>query len=72
MTSPKAELSISRCDCSSEFPENVSLAQEPRLPVSPLVILSPQSVETFLALPVDRFESASLSPPVPPPKVVLS
>lgn len=70
-TSPKAELSISRCDCGSESPESVSLAQEPRLPVAVALISLPQMDVALVALPAGRVESALLLPPVPPPKVVL-
>ena len=70
-TPPKAELSIARCDCNSESPENVSLAQEPRLPATATMIARSETTVRFFALPVDRVESAPLLPPVPPPKVVL-
>lgn len=70
-TSPRAELSISRCDCGSESPENVSLAQEPRLPVTVAAISFPEMNVAFVASPADRVESALLLPPVPPPKIVL-
>lgn len=69
--SPKVELSIARCDCGSESPENLSLAQEPRLPVAVTVISLPEINVAFVALPTNRVESALLLPPVPPPKVVL-
>lgn len=70
-TSPRAELSISRCDCGSESPENVSLAQEPRLPVVVSAIFFTEVTAAFVTSPADRVESALLLPPVPPPKVVL-
>lgn len=73
--SPKGrthERSISRCDCGSESPENISLDQEPRLPVLSSRILWPQVTAAFVVLPADRVESAQRLPPVPPPKVVLS
>ena len=68
---PKAELSIARCDCNSESPENVSLAQEPRLPATVSVISLPETTVAFVALPSERVESALLLPPVPPPNIVL-
>lgn len=67
----KAELSIARCDCGSEFPENMSLAQEPRLLAAVSVMACPETDAEFVVLPVDRVESALLLPPIPPPKVVL-
>lgn len=70
-TLPRAELSISRCDCGSESPENVSLAQEPRLPVPVAAISLPEMNVAFVASPANRVESALLLPPVPPPKIVL-
>lgn len=68
---PKVELSIAKCDCNSDSPETVSLAQEPRLPVAVTAILFEEANTAFVALPVDRTESALLLPPVPPPKIVL-
>lgn len=70
-TSPRAELSISQCDCGAESPQNVSLAQEPRLPVVVSAFFFPEVTTAFVASPADRVESALLLPPVPPPKVVL-
>lgn len=67
----KAELSISRCDCGSEPPESVSLAQEPRLAVAVAPISFPEMNVAFVASPTDRVENALLLPPVPPPKIVL-
>lgn len=69
---PKHELSLSRCDCGSDSPESVSLAQEPRLPAAAAVISAPPATFAFLTLSVDRGESALLQPPAPPPKVVFS
>lgn len=69
--SPKTELSIARCDCGSESPENVSLAQEPRLPVAVAAISFPELNAAFVVFPADRVESALLLPLVPPPKIVL-
>lgn len=70
-TPPIAELSIARCDCGSESPESVSLAQEPRLAVAVSPISFPEMNVAFVASPAVRVESALLLPPVPPPKVVL-
>lgn len=70
-TPQKSELSVSRCDCSSDFPESVSLVQEPRLPATVSVISLPKATVAFDALPVEWVESALLQPPVPPPKIVL-
>lgn len=68
---PKAELSISRCDCGSESPEGNSLIQEPRLPAAVSVISSPETIVALAAIPAEQVESVLLLPPVPPPKVVL-
>ena len=68
---PKIELSIARCDCGSDSPEGVSLIQEPRLPATSAAISWPETNVAFAVLPADWVESALLSPPVPPPKVVL-
>jgi hypothetical protein len=70
-TPQKVELSISRCDCGSEFPDSVSLAQEPRLSAPAAVISLPETMVAFVALPDDRMESALRQPPEPPPKIVL-
>lgn len=68
---PKVELSIARCDCGSESPDNLSLTQEPRLPATTPVVVLPKTSVSFVVLPVERAESALLLPPVPPPKLVL-
>lgn len=67
----KVELSIARCDCGSESPESVSLAQEPRLSAPTAVFSLPETTVAFVALPDIRMESAWRQPPVPPPKIVL-
>ncbi len=71
MSSQKVELSISRCDCGSGSPDGVSLAQEPRLPVTASVLSLPDTTVAFIAIPIEWVESAPLQPPVPPPKIVL-
>ncbi len=68
---PRVELSISRCECSSDSPEGASLIQEPRLPVTLSAISLPETNVAFCARPAERVESALLLPLVPPPKVVL-
>ncbi len=71
-TTPRfVKLSIAPCDCGSESPVGVSLGQEPRLPAAPVATGLSNLAVVFIALPVDRVESALLQPPVPPPKVVL-
>lgn len=67
----KNELSISRCDCSSDVPERVSPIPEPRLPATVSIISLCETAVTFVAFPVERVEGALLQPPVPPPKIVL-
>lgn len=69
--SPKVELSIARCDCNTESPDNMSLTQEPRLPATVPVVVLPETSISFRLLPGERVESALLLPPVPPPKLVL-
>lgn len=69
--SPKVELSIARCNCSSEAPDNLLLTQDPRLPATTSVVVLPETSVSFVVLPVERVESAFLLPPVPPPKLVL-
>lgn len=71
VTTPKAELSIARCDCGSDSPESVSLAQEPRLPATVATVSLPETSAVLAVLPANRVESVLLLPPVPPPKVVL-
>ena len=70
-TPQKVELNIARCGCDTDSPENVSLAQEPRLSAPAAVISLLETTVAFVALPDDRVESALRQPPVPPPKVVL-
>lgn len=69
--SSEVELAVAACDCSSDVPGGSSLEQQPRLLAAP-VVLSELVVAVVVCKSGDKqAESASLAPPIPPPKIVV-